>query len=191
MNKKIRRLIVICILVFGIECGETKCYGIEETQNFLINTTNNEYNNVISVGQYRNRKDLKKVTIEEGITEIHEEAFGSCSNLIDVTLPQTIKYISPYAFWNCNSNITIHGYTGTLAEKFAQNYGYVFIEIKNEEELLPTYLEKNILEAEDKILSRNKSGLTSFSFITDIHAENGTYSPMANINSFNRKGNSG
>ena len=191
MNKKIRRLIVICILVFGIECGETKCYGIEETQNFLINTTNNEYNNVISVGQYRNRKDLKKVTIEEGITEIHEEAFGSCSNLIDVTLPQTIKYISPYAFWNCNSNITIHGYTGTLAEKFAQNYGYVFIEIKNEEELLPTYLEKNILEAEDKILSRNKSGLTSFSFITDIHAENGTYSPMANINSFNRIGNSG
>ena len=126
MNKKIRRLIVICILVFGIECGETKCYGIEETQNFLINTTNNEYNNVISVGQYRNRKDLKKVTIEEGITEIHEEAFGSCSNLIDVTLPQTIKYISPYAFWNCNSNITIHGYTGTLAEEFAQNHGYSF-----------------------------------------------------------------
>ena len=96
MNKTIRRLIVICILVFGIECGETKCYGIEETQNFLINTTNNEYNNVISVGQYRNRKDLKKVTIEEGITEIHEEAAND-NTIIPINTPVAI-YMALTAF---------------------------------------------------------------------------------------------
>ena len=192
MKSKIKKTLLVFCLGMILICIQTnKAYGDMYDNTIYIDTVTNKYKTIISAGQYRNRKDLKRVIIREGITEIHEEAFGSCSNLIDVTLPQTIKYISPYAFWNCNSNITIHGYTGTLAEKFAQNYGDVFIEIKNEEELLPTYLEKNILEAEDKILSRNKSGLTSFSFITDIHAENGTYSPMANINSFNRIGNSG
>lgn len=192
MKSKIKKILLIFCLGMVLVCIQTnKAYSSTDNSDIYIDTVTNQYKTIISVGQYRNRTDLKKVTIREGITEIHEEAFGNCSNLTDVTLPQTIKYISSYAFLNCNSNITIHGYAGTIAEKFAQNHGYLFIEIKSEKDLLPTYLEKNILEAEDKILSLNKNGLTSFSFITDIHAENGTYSPMANINSFNRIGNSG
>ena len=122
MKSKIKKTLLVFCLGMILICIQTnKAYGDTYDNTIYIDTVTNKYKTIISAGQYRNRKDLKRVIIREGITEIHEEAFVSCSNLIDVTLPQTIKYISPYAFWNCNSNITIHGYTGTLAEKFAQN----------------------------------------------------------------------
>lgn len=42
--------------------------------------------------------DVKKLIIEEGVTNVTEEAFGSCSNLEEVSFPSTLKTIGISAF---------------------------------------------------------------------------------------------
>ena len=52
--------------------------------------------------------------------------------------------------------------------------------------LLPTYVDKEVLSAEQHVKSLNESGAFSFGFITDIHADSGTYSPMVNVEAFTK-----
>lgn len=46
-------------------------------------------------------KDIKYVTIPEGVTSIGHEAFGRCENLVSVTLPDSLTSIGDYAFNYC------------------------------------------------------------------------------------------
>lgn len=41
-------------------------------------------------------------TISEGILKINENAFENCKELIKVTIPSTVAYIQPYAFYGCD-----------------------------------------------------------------------------------------
>lgn len=41
-------------------------------------------------------------TIPEGILKINENAFENCKELIQVTIPSTVAYIQPYAFYGCD-----------------------------------------------------------------------------------------
>ena len=54
---------------------------------------------------YCNGQSLKTVIIEEGFESIGEEAFSNCSNLTEITLPNSIKNIGIKAFYEC-SNLT-------------------------------------------------------------------------------------
>lgn len=61
--------------------------------------------------------DLEEVVIEEGVTEIGENAFSVCTNLKKVTLPQSLQKIGEGAFEYCTSlneiqipeNVTVIG----------------------------------------------------------------------------------
>ena len=66
---------------------------------------------VTKIGEYafQSNKALTSVVISEGITEIDKAAFLSCSNLREVTLPQTLKSFGQHnVFANCGiENIAI------------------------------------------------------------------------------------
>lgn len=49
------------------------------------------------------REDVKKVVVQPGVTELGSMAFQNCSNLTQVTLPASLKYISDDAFSGCSS----------------------------------------------------------------------------------------
>lgn len=47
--------------------------------------------------------DIKKVIIEEGVTNIGNNAFNGCSKLAEVHIPKTVKKIGNSAFLNCTA----------------------------------------------------------------------------------------
>lgn len=58
---------------------------------------------------FKNNKEIKRVIIEDGVTDIGYCAFGDCSNLKDITIADSVTNIGKLAFNNCSGleNITI------------------------------------------------------------------------------------
>lgn len=46
---------------------------------------------------------IKKVVVPEGITELAQNAFSFCDNLIEVQLPESLTIIGDYAFQGCTN----------------------------------------------------------------------------------------
>jgi len=88
-------------------------------------------NSVTSIGKemFSCCTRLEEVTIGNGITSIPINTFQN-SAIRKITIPPTVTSISSYAFTNSQS-ITICGYSGSYAETFANNNGYAFETINN------------------------------------------------------------
>lgn len=101
---------------------------------------------------------MTELTIKDGVKEIQGTAFWKCANLTEVRIPKTVETVGDYAFANCDGlkdvyfynpdtkigdetfedgeggkvNVTVHGYAGSTAEKFAKDKGYEFVPIDGE-----------------------------------------------------------
>ena len=60
-------------------------------------------------------KDLKELTISEGVTHIQRHAFSGCSSLENVTLPKSVTNIVTWAFRGCSSLENVY-YNGTIED---------------------------------------------------------------------------
>lgn len=78
---------------------------------------------------------LKKVILPEGVKKISHSAFHECNSLVDVVVPSTVTEAGANS-WNClinnAKNVSIRGYSNTLAEEIAQKYGYNFVELERD-----------------------------------------------------------
>jgi hypothetical protein len=70
-------------------------------------------------------KNLKKITVHEGIQSIGEESFSGCSNLKEVVLPDTVHFIGYRAFANCEKLEKINIQDSV---KFLGNYAFYHCE---------------------------------------------------------------
>ncbi len=95
---------------------------------------------------------LTELTILAKTDRIYQETFSECEGLTSVVISDAVKTIEPLAFYKCNNlkdvwiskgtteisesafinnkgllAITIHGKSGSYAEKFAKNIGYKFV----------------------------------------------------------------
>lgn len=76
------------------------------------------------------KEKLSKVILEEGIKSIPYYTFDGCTNLKEIYIPETVKTINIEAFNNIHlKNLTIHGKSGSVAEKFAKDYEIQFIDV--------------------------------------------------------------
>lgn len=66
--------------------------------------------------------DIKKVTIEDGITTIGNRVFQGCTNLSNISIPNTVLEFGSYAFSNCSSLKTI-----SIPDSVTKFGGYVFM----------------------------------------------------------------
>lgn len=87
----------------------TKSYGnnyytfnMEGLQEVIVNC-----NGLLCEGVFFGAQNLKKVTLEEGVTEIGNEAFRDCSSLESVIIPSTVTRIGEHAFNGCTSILTL------------------------------------------------------------------------------------
>lgn len=69
---------------------------------------------------------LKKPWFPDGLTHIGEKAFYGCVSMKDIYLPDTLDSVGEDAFSNCN-HLVIHGKTGTLAERYANDHQIEFV----------------------------------------------------------------
>lgn len=75
--------------------------------------------------------NLKSVVIGEGVETIGDNAFAQCLNVTDITILNRDAKLSSYNLYDfIQERLTIHGYAGTMAEKFAKEYGYAFVAIE-------------------------------------------------------------
>ena len=95
-------------------------------------------------GEVFDKENVKKVIIEDGVTEIGEWAFSHCTNLTNITIPNSVTSIGGCAFYECKSlksinipnsvtyigdnafehcrNLTITCEKGSYADRYAQDY---------------------------------------------------------------------
>lgn len=96
----------------------------------------------IAAQAFYGREDIQKVVIPEGVTTIGDEAFYDCWFLFDVYIPSTVTDIGFWAFdiekldyeegaisaYSPAKNyfLTVHGASGSYAEKYAKGSGLIF-----------------------------------------------------------------
>lgn len=72
--------------------------------------------------------DLRSVTIGSAVTSIGDSAFAGCDELDEITIPPNVTRIGYDAF---EDFITIKGYAGSAAEKYAKEYDIDFVNLGN------------------------------------------------------------
>ena len=86
---------------------------------------------------------LTSIIIPDSVTYIASSAFYGCTGLTSVTIPNSVKNIGDEAFGYYYdeetytsakiSDFTIYGYTGTAAETYANENGFTFIPLEDDE----------------------------------------------------------
>lgn len=91
-----------------------------------------DYYTMYAVGDsaFKDRTDIKSVTISEGIVEIGVYAFSGCTGLEELIVPQSVKKIRNFALESCDK-VTICGYNGTYAESYAKENSIPFKSLGN------------------------------------------------------------
>ena len=64
------------------------------------------------------------------MTRIFYGAFRACGKLSEVTIPASVTYIESDAFNYCSKKLTIKAPTGSYAQKFCEEQGISFTELK-------------------------------------------------------------
>ncbi len=102
---------------------------------------------------------LKKIILNEGVEKIGNSAFENCKQLTEINLPDSVQTIGEKAFYNCGANsvtlgkniqtigdfalgfeetdagittvedFTVYGYAGTVAETYANENGFSFVDL--------------------------------------------------------------
>lgn len=86
----------------------------------------------IGEGAFYECSSLTSITIPEGVKKIGKEAFRYCSFLIDITILNKDLKIKANTFYKSKRKgfmQTIHGYSDSTAQKYAEKYGLTFVPI--------------------------------------------------------------
>jgi hypothetical protein len=79
---------------------------------------------IIPVYAFEGCTGLAEVIISEGVTRINSWAFDNCSSLSKMVIPRSVSHIAGFA--GCDQ-LTIHGYSGSYAETFANDNDIPFV----------------------------------------------------------------
>ena len=79
----------------------------------------------IGDGAFEDCSALTSITIPDGVTSIGSLAFALCSSLTSIIIPDSVTSIDWGALWT-GSSLTIYGYEGSYAQKYASENGIPF-----------------------------------------------------------------
>ena len=85
-------------------CGETMTWTLNHDGTLTISGKGNmaDYH-AASQPWHDERRLIRRVVVEEGVTRIGGLAFEDCENLLDLSIPQSVASIGTDAFWGCDS----------------------------------------------------------------------------------------
>ena len=92
-------------------------------------------NSVTGIGEYafEGCLNLTSITLPDTISKVDASAFGACENLLDLTVSNPECVIEAGNTLGVPGLTYVHGYAGSTAESFANDYGYFFVDIENPE----------------------------------------------------------
>ena len=111
MNKLHKLLIIALILIMGGNtlkaqtlnrelttgsCGTNATYTLDDAGVLTISGTGD-----INASAFKQKSNITMVVIENGITGIGNDAFRLCTKLRYISIPQSVKKIGDYAFYQC------------------------------------------------------------------------------------------
>lgn len=113
------RTVTVSGLTYGIweEGSEPMAFLISSDVNTvgkeitIVSTIDNVSVRGVESRAFKQNKTLEKVTFQDGVEIINDNAFYGCSNLKEVSLPSTIQWLDEGAFTGCTNieRITIRG----------------------------------------------------------------------------------
>lgn len=89
-------------------------------------------------GAFAECTSLESVTLGNGVENIYSAAFKNCTSLESIFIPGSIVFINDDVFVGC-TNLTIQGYNGSYAQKYAKRLNIPF-EIIHDPNAVPTAL---------------------------------------------------
>lgn len=101
----------------GGQCGRTAYWELKDGTLTISGSGNVTY-----MGWENLRSEIKKVVIEDGITNITDGSFYQCTNLTSVTIPDSVTYIGFRAFYECKKLKSV-----TLPENLQSLGDYAFM----------------------------------------------------------------
>ena len=103
--------------------------------------------NIRTIGTYafNGAQELENIEIFESTSRIEGYAFSNCPNLVAVTIHRMDIVIDENAFYNCNENLTIYGYMGSSAQRYAKSNNINFVCIENPFENAINYRDPNFI----------------------------------------------
>ena len=143
MKKEIL-LLLFCLFSFSAihaddngSCGDNLTWKFTSSDGTLtISGTGNMTNFVdyryVPWGSLRN--EIKKVIIEDGVTNIGSEAFVSCISLTSIEIPNSVTSIGRYAFYGCSGLTSVeipNSVTSIGNSAFNSCYSLTSVEIPN------------------------------------------------------------
>lgn len=86
--------------------------------------------NTIGAAAFLSNYGITEIVLPESLERLNQNAFKMCKNLVNVVIPQNIKYISFHAFVNNSNkimeNISLSVVEGTVGHEFAVKYNVPF-----------------------------------------------------------------
>ncbi len=171
-----------CLNLVSVDLGNNvKSIGDSVFSNCVSLTSINIPNSVISIGEtaFIWCNSLTNITIPNKVRTIGRAAFEGCGSLRAVTIPASVEKIGERAFgYNDSSskieNFEICGVKGSVAETYAKENDFTFIEIK--EPAQPTLkkvsnIDSNVkitwgtVKGADKYYVYRKTGTGSYEYI--------------------------
>jgi len=133
------------IMPDSVECIGEYCFNYSDRMKEIRLSANLKE---IPVCAFRDCSALESITIPEGVTAIRQDAFWDCRNLSYIKLPRSIETMETRAvgyntLWEFDLDavydagkvkseiLTIAGYKGTAAEKYAEEFGFNFKDLNS------------------------------------------------------------
>ena len=83
----------------------------------------------IGKGVFQNSSGITSIKIPDSVISIWDSAFRWCEELESIEISENVISIGAYAFEGCNEDLTIYGYTGSVAETYANDNDINFVSI--------------------------------------------------------------
>lgn len=88
---------------------------------------------VLRSGTFEKCSKLKSIIIPNSIKNISSDTFAYCTSLTSITIAKDVAIDGKNVFYK-TPNVVIYGYSGTPAEKYANNNNIPFVELNNNNE---------------------------------------------------------
>ena len=153
-------------------CGENLTWTLDSEGTLTVSGTGTmtDYAYASPAPWYEQRESIKNIVIEDGVTDIHFDAFSGCNGLTSVTIPKSIINIRGVAFFDCHSSPAIE--VDPENSKYSDEDGILFSKAKTTIIRYPSSKQGSVYSIPNSVQSIGDSAFWGCKELTSITIPN-------------------